>query len=207
MLSATSKVIFSLKLLGKFEVLDGAGIPITVTSRKNQALLAALALAPTNSMMRGRIAGLLWSDRGDYQARTSLRQALAALRKDLGDEGAGLLSFGDERVRLDLTRIKIDVTEFRSLAKSSDLETLRRAKALLRDNLLTDLEIADPAFESWLAQERRRLDDVTITLFDKLCDHETGSTLVELARRLVDIDLTREPSHRRLMLAYGQLGE
>ena len=62
--------------------------------RKNQALLGALALAPSCSMMRGRIANLLWSDSGDDQARTSLRQALAALRKELGDVGTTLLSLG-----------------------------------------------------------------------------------------------------------------
>ena len=205
--SANASVKIVLKVLGQFEVRDTVGNHIAITARKNQALLAALALAPSCSMMRGRIANLLWSDRGDDQARTSLRQALAALRKELGDVGTTLLSFGDERVRLDLARIEVDAIEFQRLAKGNDLESNRRAKALLRGKLLADLEIADPAFESWLAQERRRLDDMTVTLFDKLCDHETGSTLVELARRLVDLDPTREPSHRRLMLAYAQTGE
>ncbi len=204
---ATVSGNIAFRLLGEFEMRDGAGKPITVTARKNQALLAALALAPSCTMTRSRIAGLLWSDRGEDQARTSLRQALAALRKDLGDVGATLLSFGDERVRLDFTRIDIDALEFRRLAKGSDLEAFRKARTLLRGNLLADLEISDPAFESWLAQERRRLDDITITLFDKLCDHETSTSLLDLARRLVDLDPTREPSHRRLMLAYSQMGE
>jgi TolB-like protein/tetratricopeptide (TPR) repeat protein len=205
--STAASGTITLKILGEFEVRDGTGQLITVTARKNQALLAALALAPSCAMTRARIAGLLWSDRGEDQARTSLRQALAALRKDLGDLGATLLSFGDERVRLDLARIEVDAIEFRRLAKGNDLEALRKAKALLRGNLLADLEIADPAFESWLSQERRRLDDITITLFDKLCEHESGVSLVEMARRLVDLDPTREPSHRRLMLAYAQMGE
>ena len=196
-----------LKVLGEFEARDGAGNLITITGRKNQALLAVLALAPSFSMTRARIANLLWSDRGDDQARSSLRQALAALRKELGDAGVILLSFGDERVRLDLTCVEVDAVEFRKLAKGNDLESLRQAKALLRGSLLADLEIADPAFESWHAQERSRFDDIAITLFDKLCDHETGASLVELARRLVELDPTREPSHRQLMVAYAKTGE
>jgi TolB-like protein/DNA-binding SARP family transcriptional activator/tetratricopeptide (TPR) repeat protein len=203
----TTSANISLRLLGEFEVRDAAGMPITITARKNQALLAALALAPSCTLTRSRIAGLLWSDRGEEQARTSLRQALVALRKDLGIAGATLLSFGDERVRLDFSRIDIDALEFRKLAKGSDIESLRKAKTLLHGPLLADLEIADPAFESWLAQERRRIDDTTITLLDKLCDHEKENSLLDLARRLVDIDPTREPSHRRLMLAYAQMGE
>ena len=205
--SANASIKIVLKVLGQFEARDGFGNLIVITGRKNQALLAALALAPSCSMMRARIVNLLWSDRGEDQARTSLRQALAALRKDLGDVGTTLLSFGDERVRLDLARIEVDAIEFQRLAKGHDLEALRRAEGLLRGKLLADLEIADPAFESWLTQERRRLDDITVTLFDKLCDHESGRALVELARRLVDLDPTREPSHRRLMLAYAQIGE
>lgn len=197
----------ALRILGEFEACDGAGQPIAVPARKNRAMLTALALAPSCVMTRARIAGLLWSDRGEDQARTSLRQALAALRKDLGEAGATLLSFGDERVRLDPTRLQVDAMEFRRLAKSSDLEGLRKAKALLRGNLLADLEIADPAFEAWLFQERSRVNDVAITLYDKLCDLETGTALLEVAGRLVDLDPTREPSHRRLMLAYVQQGE
>ena len=74
-----------LKLLDEFAVRNGAGRPIDIAARKNCALLAALALSPSGSMPREVLAGLLWSDRGEAQARSSLRQALKGLRKDLAE--------------------------------------------------------------------------------------------------------------------------
>ena len=101
--SVTGTETIFLKVLGQFEARDSAGNLIIISGRKNQALLAALALAPSCSLMRARIVNLLWSDRGEDQGRTSLRQSLAALRKELGEVGTKLLSSGDERVRLSVS--------------------------------------------------------------------------------------------------------
>src|SRR5690242_8557206 len=90
-----------LNLLGEFEASDAAGRPIAIVAKKNRALLAALALAPGCTLRRHRIARLLWSDRDDAQARSSLRQALVALRKDLAVAGAKAFTFGDDQVKLD----------------------------------------------------------------------------------------------------------
>jgi len=197
----------ALKVLGEFEIRDGAGRLVTVKARKNRALLAVLALSPSCSMTRERMAGLLWSDRGEAQARSSLRQALVALRKDLPDAGTSLLVIGDERVKLVPEHIEVDALQLRQLGVGRDAETLRRASALYRGALLTDCTITDPAFESWLADERRRLRDLAVGVLDKLFDHETGATRIDVAQRLVDLDPSRELSYRRLMLAYVEVGE
>ena len=64
-------------------------------------------------------------------------------------------------MRLDLARIRVDAIAFQRLAKRNDFEALLRVRALLRGKLLDDLETTDPAYASWLAQERRRFDDTT----------------------------------------------
>jgi DNA-binding SARP family transcriptional activator len=66
-------------------------MPIAISAKKNRALLAVLALSPGMTATRERLAGLLWGDRPDEQARSSLRQSLAALRKELGDADEALL--------------------------------------------------------------------------------------------------------------------
>ena len=71
------------KLFGAFEIHDGSGAPLGPLGRKSQALLAILALSPGVTQPRNRLCALLWSDRGESQARSSLRQVLAELRKVL----------------------------------------------------------------------------------------------------------------------------
>ena len=69
-----------LKLLGGFAARLGSGQPIQIAGKKNQALLAYLALNEGKKVSREKLIGLLWSDRGEAQGRNSLRQALAALK-------------------------------------------------------------------------------------------------------------------------------
>jgi DNA-binding SARP family transcriptional activator len=64
-----------LVLLGGFQV-RAAGQAIDVSGRKERALLAVLAMPPGEQRSRDKLAGLLWSDRGDKQARDSLKQAV-----------------------------------------------------------------------------------------------------------------------------------
>ena len=59
-------------VLGTFEARDRGGQPLVVSARKSRALIAALALAPQSAMARESLASLLWSDRGEEQARSSI---------------------------------------------------------------------------------------------------------------------------------------
>jgi len=83
---------------------------------------------------------LLWSNRGDDQARGSLRQALSGVRRDLGGELAKTLRVSDDSVLLDPNKVIVE-------SRSSGEE------------LLEGLHINDPAFEEWLRDERLRLED------------------------------------------------
>jgi TolB-like protein len=133
-----------LNLFGRFRAEDSLGKEISIKSRKARALLAYLALPPGKPRSREQLATLLWSDRGDDQARGSLRQALSGLRRDLGDSLAEALRIADDAVSLDPEHV---VVESRSP----------------RDELLEGLHINDPAFEEWLRDERLRLEDLTVT--------------------------------------------
>lgn len=196
-----------IKLFGPFEIRDAAGRPSAVKAKKNRALLAALALAPGQTLPRERLMNLLWSDRGDAQARSSLRQALLGLRSDLAEPEAGVLHVDDEKVSINLGHVGVDALEFERLAALDDMSSLRRAYVLYRGDLLGDTFIQDPVFEEWLAGERQRLADSAIGVVERLCRHETGAARIDLAKRLVALDSLRENSHRLLMQAYLDAGE
>ena len=175
--------------------------------QENCALLAALALAPACTMPRQRIARLLWSDRDEAEARSSLRQALVALRKDLAGSGSKALSFGEERVKLDPATLEVDALVFARLAGADDIGRLRLAAALYRGELLADTEIKDREFEAWVAGERQRLTDLAVSVLDKLRVLESGAARLDVGRSLVALDPVREESHLKLMIALGEAGE
>src|SRR5262245_6563672 len=91
----------TLRLLGGFRLQDAAGQDIRIASRKGRALLAWLASRPDEAHSRDRLAALLWEEADDELARTSLRQALAALRKSLPMQYAGLLRSETDTLLLD----------------------------------------------------------------------------------------------------------
>ena len=132
--------MLTLSIFGTFQVVDALGNEIPVKSRKARALLAYLALPPGKARSREQVMALLWSDRGDQQARASLRQALSGLRKDLGEEGVSALKITDEALTLDPARVTVE-------------------PAAPGDVLLEGLHLNDPAFEEWLRDERLRLQD------------------------------------------------
>ena len=99
----------TLSLLGGFRArLDDRSLTL---SKKAQALLAHLALSPGQTQPRARLAGLLWGDRADEQARNSLRQTLFELRRVLGPAGERCLIADHERVALDPINLSVDVLE------------------------------------------------------------------------------------------------
>jgi TolB-like protein len=129
-----------LTLYGGFSVAGATGAEIPLRSRKAKALLSFLALPPGTSRSREEIMALLWSDRGEAQARASLRQALTGLRKDLGEEAMAALRITDDAVSLDPDRVVVE-------------------NANPGNELLAGFHLHDPAFEEWLRNERLRLED------------------------------------------------
>jgi len=84
----------TLVLFGGFQGRLDASTPLTLPTRKSQALLAFLALPPGRSHPREKLASLLWGGMREPQARSGLRQSLFTLRKAVGAEPPALLIDG-----------------------------------------------------------------------------------------------------------------
>jgi DNA-binding SARP family transcriptional activator len=130
--------VLRLKIYGRFRAEDDFGQEIPIKSKKGRALLAYLALPPGKPRGREELMALLWSDRGDEQARGSLRQALSGLRRDLGDGLASSLVIADDAVSLDEDLVAVGPASF-------------------SNQLLEGLHVNDPAFDEWLRDERLRV--------------------------------------------------
>lgn len=197
----------NLTLLGGFSARGETGDPIEISSKKNRALLVILALSPQMTMTRKGLAGLLWSDRDEAHARSSLRQSLAVLRKELQLGNKPLLEISEETIRLPADDVYVDALEFLQAAQAPDAPSLRRAADLYQDELVAGVATGDEMFEDWLAGRRSLFRQTAIRAFDTLARMESGSAQIAACQRLLALDPLREASHRMLMRAYATGGE
>jgi TolB-like protein/DNA-binding SARP family transcriptional activator/Tfp pilus assembly protein PilF len=198
---------FRLCLLGPFSLTGPGGETIEIGSKKNRLLLAMLASGPDRSMSRDALAGMLWAGRGDEQAKNSLRQALAVLRKELKGQDGAFFAGLDGAVALDPDRIAIDADLFLKDAELGTRASLERAVPLWRGPFLADASAPEPEIEEWLSERREYFNTRYIAAMDRLAPLLDGAARINMARRLVQADTLREGSHRQLMEAYLAAGE
>jgi TolB-like protein/Tfp pilus assembly protein PilF len=197
-----------LKLLGVFELRRSDGAAVELPGQKDRALLAILALAHGAPQSRDKLAGLLWSDRGDPQARDSLKHALTRVRQSLGEALSDALITDRQTVQLDLSRLPVDVVKVEQLVRAGGPEALEQACALVTGDLLDGIGIRDAGFEEWLGTARQRLrrlqeDALTALLAPGL----PIATRERAARRLIALDPLREAAARALMQVHAERGE
>jgi hypothetical protein len=134
-----------IRMVGLFQVLDETGQDHTPRGAKARAILAMLCRTSDHCRPRRWLESRLWSDRGQEQASGSLRQALTELRKTLGPLAGHLQS---DRDCVCLRGVVTDLDR--------DPEAARQDLAGGRE-FLEGIDIVDPAFGDWLAEERPRV--------------------------------------------------
>ena len=196
----------SVTVLGGFQArLDG--VPVALPTRKSQALLAYLALTPGQAHPRDKLAALLWGGIQELSARSSLRQALFAIRKAVGHDA--LLAEG-LTVAVTPDAVEVDADVFARAVSNGSPDALVRAADLYRGDLLAGLVVDEAPFEEWLAGERERLRELALEGLAKLLAHQRRCGALEAAAqtalRLLALDPSQESVHRALMRLYADLG-
>ena len=195
---------------------------------KVRGLLAYLALEADRPQRREALAGLLWPDQPEKVARDSLRNALATLRKAIGDETADppYLLVTREAVRFNAeSDHTLDSGTFARLLEQAarhrhrNPDTCRvcagwrrEAAELYRGPLLAQFSLPDsPEFESWLVMRREKLHRDAMEAFARLAGFylrrgEHPSARYYAGRQLV-YEAWNEMAHRQAMLALARMGE
>ena len=207
-----------LTLLGGLQITRGpAGDEAPVrgfVSAKAQALLCYLAVTG-RPHFREALAGLLWGEMPDEDARANLRQALANLRRLVGPH----LTISRETVAfdraspywLDVERFEAHLHEAAATAAGA-AGRLRAAVELYGGDFLEGFAVRDaPAFEEWLAAQRERLRHGALQALHELAVYHTDRADYAVAatdlRRLLELDPWREDAHRQLMLLLARGGQ
>lgn len=193
--------VCKLTMLGGFSLISGDGNNIALPTRKDRLLLCYLGLNAGQAHSREKLYGLLWADRGEAQARGSLRQSLAALRDAFHVVGLDPLKSDRDSVTMVVTGMAIDALDFARLAPDS--ASLDQTISLYRGELLAGIEPPTPEFEHWFKSERQRLEDLAAKVVEKAAASEfpeaTVNRALELGRQLIGRDRLREPIYRALM--------
>ena len=199
-----------LQLLGSFELRGPGDRPLKIPARKTRALLAFLALQPGAQQTRERLAALLWEDADAELARSSLRQALTALRRALPEKQRAVLEADAQQVALNPAQLQVDVLRLRALLAESTPVSLKAARMLATETLLEGFDARSGAFEQWVAAERRSLRRELAAAAARLAglcrDAADADGEVDALNWLLALEPLHEGAHRELMEIFARSG-
>jgi len=205
--------VLNLAVIGPLAIKKGEAPIGGLTSIKAQALLCYLAVA-ARPFSRQALAGLLWGDLPEADARRNLRGVLMKLRAEFDPfllVSHQSLAFNRE------SAYTLDLEQFKALvARPADgrpqPDNLRRAVALYRGDFLEDFHLRHaPAFEEWLTQQRAQLRkhmvDALQTLTAVALQTAAYDEGIAHARRLLTLEPADEAIHRQLMRLLSLSGQ
>ncbi|MFN2190401.1 MAG: tetratricopeptide repeat protein, partial [Candidatus Promineifilaceae bacterium] len=194
---------------GGLTISDGDGPLTGFHSNKSRALLCYLAVTG-RSHRRSALAGFLWGDLPEVNARANLRKVLSNLRKVAGHH---LLITRNEAGINPENPIWTDVSQIEGvLGAASTLDQLTEAAALYVGDFLYGFDVRDaPDFEMWSLAQRARYIDLIVDVLDRLAAHFAAisdlNTAADYAKQLLQIEPWREETHRQLIVLLAQSGQ
>ncbi|MAA99774.1 MAG: hypothetical protein CMN87_20290 [Stappia sp.] len=182
-------------------------MPVQFRSRKAEGLLARLCLASDGRLSREAAANLFWEDSSEHHARSSLRQTLLILRRNLEPLGFDGLTSDKQVISIDLARVRLDLDDL--LAGTGPLPLRLLHERRLSERLFEGGELLSEPFTDWLRERRQQLHDelramLEPLLVDPRADFEQ---IEEAAIALLNLDPTHEPACRAFIRARASRGD
>lgn len=213
--------LIKVNLFGKFSARRAEQSLAGLDVFRTQELFTYLLVRRDRPHTREALATLLWGETPTEKAKKYLRQTLWHLQTalDAPDAGPGqsLLLAEHDWVQLNLSaELRLDVADFeqahtqaRGVAgrelSAEQFAAMQRAAALYTGDLL------EGWYQDWCLFERERLQNMYLTLLDKLLgycvvhqDYEAGQFYGELLLRQ---DRAHERTHRQLMRLHYRAGD
>jgi DNA-binding SARP family transcriptional activator len=204
-----------LRLLGGMH-LTRNGAPVTDhSSKKGLALLSYLAISG-RAHSRDELAGVLWGDMPDTEARANLRGVLFNLRRLVAPYlhvDRQMVAFDRQSPYwVDVAHFQSGILQIESVKPENRIESLREAVELYCGDLMEGFYVRGaPAFEEWLLVEREQLRQLAIQGFYMLAVHYTTqgeyAAAIRYTTRLLEMDPWREEAYRQQMLLLALSGQ
>ncbi len=181
-LGKADSVLLTIRLLGSPALeREGVAIPLPRT-RKALLLLATLALHAGRGVDRKLLAETLWPESDPVTGASSLRQALAILRKTLGAAADCLAMDGNQAIRLEPERAYCDVIAFDDALRRGDIDA---AKALYTGPFLEGFT------DDWVLAEREKREREFLRLTQEPAPSKLPAFLTPFLGRKTELDRVR----------------
>jgi predicted ATPase/DNA-binding SARP family transcriptional activator len=199
-------LMLEVSLLGQFQIIHDHK-PLTISSRNAQSLFAYLILNAGKAFRREQLAGLLWPDSSEENARSNLRHELWRLRKAFGI-GANqyihnsdiMLSFRkDSPYWLDVEHLEMPALN------ASTTDDLIQSLSLYRGELLPGF------YDEWVFSSRDRCQAIfesrAARLLEILPLEGRWTETIDWAQHWISLGQLPEPAYRALMAAHANMGD
>lgn len=178
-------------------------------SRKVRALLAYLALS-AQAVARSRLCELLWDVPND--PRGELRWCLSKIRGLLDEPGRRRVVTLDDAIGLDLADCFVDAIEIDRASRDGigtlAPDRLRTLLALFAGDFLAGLEVdRSPAFEGWLAAQRRRLRSCNAEMLEQLAGRAPDHEVIGYLEKWLELAPFDSRVHTLLLEALARRGK
>ena len=195
-----------LDLLGGFDCRSSAGEPIRFQTRKSRALLAYLGMQAGRHASREKLAGLLWGDRSDEQARADLRKTLSRLLSAMPTDARDCLAVDARGIAVRPEAVDVDAAGSSGWPRTGRPRAWSGRRCFIAASCWPASTGCGEEFEAWLLTERRRLEEMHHEVLRRLLDHYVVcgaiDRAIQVALRLLDLDPLQESVHRTLMRLY-----
>ena len=155
-------------------------------------------MRPDEVSSRDHLAGLLWGDSANEQARANLRQALTQLRRVFREVGIDPIKTPGDGVMLSAQGLIIDAHRLSSIDSLPGESLLRCEKEFLEG-----FTVAAPEFENWSAALRESLRGRVRQLHELAADQAIENRRIDKAiehlTSALKVDPLHEHLHRRVM--------
>ncbi|HVF93035.1 MAG TPA: tetratricopeptide repeat protein [Sphingomonas sp.] len=149
-----AEVEATIRLLGDFVATVG-NVDARPRGRKACAMLAVVAVSAAKCVRREELANLFWGDRGEHQARSSLRQSLGEIRNSaLSRHGA--VAINRDELALVANRSTTDIDAILDACARGDIDGIGRRLGSIGGMFMAGYDGLAAEFDEWLRVERQR---------------------------------------------------
>ena len=171
---------------------------VLLSSKKVMGLLAYLAMRVGKPVSRSHLAGLLWSEVPEDQARNNLRQALSQLRKAFRDAGVDPIEASSQDITLSKGNIVVPAADI-----SRDPDAVELVEVATGPGFLEGLSTRASEFDNWIVTERQSLEARMARALtqrsERLRQEGRNADAIEALSACLRLDPLNEKSHRALM--------
>jgi len=190
----------------RFELFDGGRLHCgtqgaVVLGSRARALLAILSLSRERRVDRERLLGLLWPQRGNEQARASLRQCVHEIRHAQVASAPELVVARRDSVEIAADVLITDIERIEAAAGAGDdAALLTELQRIGGDRALAGLDFVD-SFDEWATGARAALETrLAKAVHGRLAGLEAAGAAVAVAA-LCDIWLARDDTDEQAVAA------